>query len=42
MQKVQNGELDGEIKIYRKDELGEVSEEFNEMQRQLKNPEKSS
>lgn len=36
MQKVQNGELDGEIKIYRKDELGEVSEEFNEMQRQLK------
>ncbi len=28
--------MEGEIKIYRHDELGEVSEEFNEMQRQLK------
>ena len=36
MQKVKAGELEGEIKIYRHDELGEVSEEFNEMQRQLK------
>lgn len=36
MQKVKEGELDGKIKVYRKDELGEVSEEFNEMQRQLK------
>ena len=36
MQKVKEGELDGEIRIYRRDELGEVSEEFNEMQWQLK------
>lgn len=36
MQKVKAGELDGEIRVYRQDELGEVSEEFNEMQRQLK------
>lgn len=36
MQKVKNGILDGEIPILRQDELGEVCEEFNEMQRQLK------
>ncbi|MGI6007271.1 MAG: sensor histidine kinase [Ruminococcus sp.] len=36
MQKVREGRLDGEIRVYRNDELGEVSGEFNEMQRQLK------
>lgn len=36
MQKVKSGVLDGEIPILRQDELGEVCEEFNEMQRQLK------
>ena len=36
MQRVREGDLDGEIRIYRKDELGEMSDEFNEMQRQLK------
>ena len=36
MKKVRNGELDGEILVYRKDELGEVCAEFNEMQRWLK------
>ena len=36
MQKVRTGNLDGEIRVLRKDELGEVCEEFNEMQRWLK------
>lgn len=36
MQKVKSGVLEGEIPVFRPDELGEVSEEFNEMQRQLK------
>lgn len=36
MQKVKSGELDGGIPVLRQDELGEVCEEFNEMQRQLK------
>lgn len=36
MQKVKSGVLDGDIPVLRQDELGEVCEEFNEMQRQLK------
>lgn len=36
MQKIRRGELEGEITVFRQDELGEVSSEFNEMQRQLK------
>lgn len=36
MQKVKSGVLDSEISVLRRDELGEVCEEFNEMQRQLK------
>lgn len=36
MQKVRNGNLEGEIQVFREDELGEVCEEFNEMQRWLK------
>ena len=36
MQKVKSGVLDSEISVLRRDELGEVFEEFNEMQRQLK------
>lgn len=36
MKKVKSGVLDGEIPVLRQDELGEVCEEFNEMQRQLK------
>lgn len=36
MQKVKRDVLDGEIPVLRQDELGEVCEEFNEMQRQLK------
>src|SRR5699024_8097278 len=36
MQKVKSGVLDNEIPVLRQDELGEVCEEFNEMQRQLK------
>lgn len=36
MQKIRRGELEGEITVFRQDELGEMSSEFNEMQRQLK------
>ena len=36
MKKVKSGVLDGEIPVLRQDELGEMCEEFNEMQRQLK------
>ena len=36
MQKVKSGVLDNEIPVLCQDELGEVCEEFNEMQRQLK------
>ena len=36
MQKVKSGVLDSENSVLRRDELGEVCEEFNEMQRQLK------
>ena len=35
MKKVKSGVLDCEIPVLRQDELGEVCEEFNEMQRQL-------
>ncbi|MGI6010887.1 MAG: ATP-binding protein [Ruminococcus sp.] len=36
MQKVKRGQLDEDIRVLRSDELGEVCDEFNEMQRQLK------
>ncbi|HJB17311.1 MAG TPA: HAMP domain-containing protein [Candidatus Blautia excrementipullorum] len=36
MQKVRSGNLEGEIRVIRPDELGEVCAEFNEMQRWLK------
>lgn len=36
MQKVRSGNLEGEIPVLRRDEPGEVCEEFNEMQRQFK------